>query len=53
MGKGHGIKKVSINSLKTEKMGGRGTGRVRGLEWDSQRSGGYLNLLYIIYNDGE
>ena len=32
IGIGDSIKKASINSLKKAKMGGRGTGRGRGLE---------------------
>jgi len=44
MGKCGGSQKASINSPKKAKMGGRGTGRGRGIEWDGQGSGGYSNL---------
>jgi hypothetical protein len=51
VGKGDSNKKVSINSPKKAKMGGRGTGRGRGIEWDGQGSGGYSNIYYMIYGD--
>ena len=41
---GDGSKKASINSHKKAKMGGRGTGRGRDIEWGGQGSGGYSNL---------
>jgi hypothetical protein len=36
-----GSKKASINSPKKAKMGGRGTGRSRDMEWDGHGSRGY------------
>ena len=44
MGKGDGSKKASINRPKNAKMGGRGTARVRGIEWDSHGSRGHSSL---------
>jgi hypothetical protein len=52
MGKDDSSKKVSINSAKKAKIGGRGTGRGRGIKWDIQESRSYSNLLYMIYMDG-
>ena len=44
IGKGDGSKKVSINRPKKAKMGGRGTGRGRGMKLDIHGSRGCSNL---------
>jgi hypothetical protein len=43
MGKDDSSKKASINSPKKAKLGVGGTGRGRGIKWDSQESRGYSN----------